>query len=177
MWLGVPQSRERVIFMGVRKDLGMKPVYPKPFEYYYTLSDAFDNLANDEAQAKELTATIAKYSIGKVLRRIPKNPKKPISGSDVMGGSYFNLVRESMEQPCTTICQMGGGASVATICHPSEDRKFTIPELKRITSVPDDFILTGDYAQQWERLGRMVPPLMMKAIAKNAYEVILCKTK
>ena len=50
---------------------------------------------------------------------------------------------------------------------------MTIPELKRIMSVPDDFILTGACAQQWERLGRMVPPLMMKAVAETVRDQIL----
>lgn len=46
-----------------------------------------------------------------------------------------------------------------------ERRKFTIAELRRICAFPDDFILTGTYAQQWERLGRSVPPVMAYHIA------------
>jgi site-specific DNA-cytosine methylase len=51
--------------------------------------------------------------------------------------------------------------------------KFTIDELKVICSFPKDYILTGTYAQQWERLGRSVPPFLMKAIAENVYNTIL----
>ncbi|MCZ7641412.1 MAG: DNA cytosine methyltransferase [Verrucomicrobia bacterium] len=29
-WLGVPQARQRTIFIGVREDLGKDPVFPKP---------------------------------------------------------------------------------------------------------------------------------------------------
>jgi hypothetical protein len=46
-------------------------------------------------------------------------------------------------------------------------RKFTIGELKRICAFPDDFILTGSYAQQWERLGNSVPPVMMFHVARE----------
>jgi DNA (cytosine-5)-methyltransferase 1 len=45
--------------------------------------------------------------------------------------------------------------------------------LKVICSFPNDYILTGTYAQQWERLGRSVPPFLMKAIAENVYNTIL----
>jgi len=36
-WLGVPQSRERLFFLGVRNDLDKQPAFPKPLSYYYTL--------------------------------------------------------------------------------------------------------------------------------------------
>jgi site-specific DNA-cytosine methylase len=39
--------------------------------------------------------------------------------------------------------------------------------------VPEDFILTGDYDQQAERLGRMVAPKMMTAIANSIYKNVL----
>lgn len=176
-WLGVPQSRRRIIFIGVRNDLGLKPSFPKPNNWYYTLGDALKTVKNTKEEVDFLINIIKKYSIYNVLNKIPKNPKNPESGSSIMNGSYFNLVRESMYHPCRTICQMNGLFGAAGNCHPLEDRKFTIPELKRITSVPDDFILTGTYEQQWERLGRMVPPMMMKAIAENIYKEILCKIK
>ena len=52
---------------------------------------------------------------------------------------------------------------------------MTIPELKRVSSFPDDFKLLGDYKQNWERIGRAVPPNMMKAIAEHIRYCILDK--
>ena len=57
----------------------------------------------------------------------------------------------------------------------TEKRKFTIAELKRICAFPDDFILTGSYAQQWERLGNSVPPVMMLHIATAIRDGIFAK--
>jgi DNA (cytosine-5)-methyltransferase 1 len=39
-WLGVPQTRGRVIFIGVREDLGVEPAFPKPLPYRYSVRDA-----------------------------------------------------------------------------------------------------------------------------------------
>lgn len=178
-WLGVPQSRERIIFCGVRRDLNLEPSFPKPLDKTVSLREAFEGLEQDEAQRKWLLREIRKYEVYKKLQQLEKNPKKRVGYSNKTGKSqYFNLVRESMFQPCSTVVQMGGSSnSVASIMHPLEDRKFTIPELKRIMSVPDDFILTGTYAQQYERLGRMVPPLMMKVVAETVEKEVLCKIR
>ena len=54
-------------------------------------------------------------------------------------------------------------------------RKMTIAEVKRLCSFPDDFVLCGSYAQQWERLGNSVPPLMMRAIAEVVRDEVLGK--
>lgn len=176
-WLGVPQSRERLIFVGVRNDIGIEPVHPKPLPYFYTLKEAFEGLPEEREEKDRLIAEYARYRSGTVLKMIPKNPPRAIKGSKIMNGSYFNLSRESFYQPCSTICQMNGQKGTAGNCHPIEDRKFTISELKRITSLPDDFILTGDYPQRWERAGRMVPPIMMKHIAQTIQKEVLDKCR
>jgi site-specific DNA-cytosine methylase len=47
---------------------------------------------------------------------------------------------------------------------PTELRVYSIAELRRLSSFPDDFKLTGDFKRQWERLARAVPPKMMVVI-------------
>jgi DNA (cytosine-5)-methyltransferase 1 len=94
---------------------------------------------------------------------------KPGESSD----RYFNLVRPHPDQPCPTICASHGHPGIASVTHPTEKRKLTIGELKRICAFPDDFILTGTYGQQWERLGRAVPPAMMFHIAEVIRDQIL----
>lgn len=61
---------------------------------------------------------------------------------------------------------------IASVTHPEQPRKFNLRELRRICSFPDDFQLTGSYEQRWERLGRSVPPLMMRAIASKVVETL-----
>ena len=52
---------------------------------------------------------------------------------------------------------------------------MSIDEAKRIQTFPDDFILPHSPTQNWERIGRAVPPNLMKAIAKNVKVGILDK--
>ena len=61
---------------------------------------------------------------------------------------------------------------MASVTHPFIARKFSIAETRRLCSFPDDFILTGTYTQQYERLGRAVPPVMMEAMATELAGVL-----
>lgn len=38
-WLGVPQARQRLIFVGVREDQPFDPIHPMPLPYQYTVRD------------------------------------------------------------------------------------------------------------------------------------------
>ena len=86
---------------------------------------------------------------------------------------HFNLKRVSLDQPSPTLTAMGSNDTTAGAFHWSEPRKLTIGELKRIQSLPDDFILTGKWNQKSERIGRMVPPLLLKTIADSVYEKVI----
>ena len=270
-WLGVPQMRQRLIFVGVRHDLNVEPAFPKPLSYQYTVRDALpwivrqavaNNVYEDaslapsptvlastgqrasstlagehlhyvEAQSRayrdkrgaygndgditdqpaptvlsdsvgthwvvglgtndgvrsldkpapsvlthgrqhttsELTlveaeASIDGYAIGREC--VPLAPGE-------QSEKYFQLVKPSLDAPSPTVTQRGGDNTVASVTHPLERRKFSIAELKRICAFPDDFQLTGTYAQQWERLGRAVPPVMMSAIAATIRDEVLCQ--
>ncbi len=64
-----------------------------------------------------------------------------------------------------------------SVVEPTQKRKFTIAECKRICAFPDDYVLIGTYSKQWERLGNSVPPLLMKAIAETVRDRILAKCR
>jgi len=184
-YFGVPQSRKRCFFIGVREDVAEKvginfmtmyQLYPDKNDFRTILSEAIDDVVNDDKE--ELNYLIDKISperaVGKTLMKMPKDPDKVLTGMDYHAkGHHFNLKRSSLRKPCPTITAMGNLAGIAGTCHPLEDRKFTIKELKRIMSLPEDFKLTGVHKQQSERIGRMVPPLMMKALAESVYNKVL----
>lgn len=209
-WLGVPQARQRLIFIGVREDLGMPPVHPDPLPYQYSVRDALPALdarvihdTSGERSIGDITdrpsptitvgvdavnshhfqvhptvaghavtqdpetgqnISIAKYAIGAEWEKIPQ------------GGAsekYFNLKRAHPDRPYQTITQKGGDVTAASATHWDQPRKLTLGELRRIGGFPDDFALTGTYAQRWERIGRAVPPVMMAHIAAAVRDGVL----
>lgn len=165
MWLGVPQSRQRVIFVGVRNDIGKDPVHPKPDPYFYTLKDAFYPSIDGECwqlpEGKMKTLWTESHRSGKHLFS---------ACHDKLYGkkSSFNHQRARWDHPCPTIVQ--GSQS---IYHPDIARSLTVPEVKRVSTIPDDFILTGTWHNKWERCGRTVPPACMERIARTIRDEIL----
>lgn len=74
-YLGVPQSRERIIFVGVRNDIGIMPCFPNPYNYVVPLGNALENITNDEKEIKQLIEDANKYKWGEILKKIPRNQK------------------------------------------------------------------------------------------------------
>jgi DNA (cytosine-5)-methyltransferase 1 len=225
-WLGVPQARQRTIFVGVREDLVQEPVFPKPLPYRYSLKDALPWIVRGKygptwkqadipsptvnahgsynpetshqglelVEARIMGGTGAPFDHkGQAFDLNQPSPTilgtKPNQFEVDMGrfaigrewdklkpgeasGKYFNLVRPHPDHPCPTICASHGHPGVASVTHPTEKRKLTIDELKRICAFPDDFVLSGSYSQQWERLGRAVPPIMSYHIARTIRDEI-----
>jgi DNA (cytosine-5)-methyltransferase 1 len=121
-------------------------------------------IGTNEEVAENVAASIDGYAIGEEYDRLHVGQPSE---------KYLNLVKADPEEPCPAVTASGATISLASVVHPTEKRKFTIAELKRICSFPDDFMVTGTYAQQWERLGRAVPPLMMRSIAEAIRDRIL----
>ena len=201
-WLGVPQMRQRIIFVGVREDLGLAPVHPEPLRYRHSVRDALPHLTacstsahgftkendlNLHSPAPSVTASGGAAYTG---HRVQSADSLPADASFITGltgravhdtGTPGWSAGDITDRPAPTvtvgsISRDGGGSSNHFhVVDGAQRRKFTIAELKRICAFPDDFILTGTYAQQWERLGNSVPPLMMKAIAETIRDKVLAQ--
>ena len=162
----VPQSRERTIFIGIRKDINKKITFPIGSNDYVILKDALNDVVNSELDIKEST-----HSPGKVLDIVEQMNEGEGAKNYVKSG-YFSLQRIHREKQSPTVCQRQGNKG-ACLIHYDENRELTVPELIRIMGFPDDYYLGDKYKLKCERLGRAVPPLMMKAIAEHIYETIL----
>jgi DNA (cytosine-5)-methyltransferase 1 len=161
-WLGVPQSRKRTIFVGVRNDIGVHPCHPKPLQYSYSIRDALGETL--QIEPVEQNSSMSCYAVGEEWERIKIGSKS---------SKYFSLVRPNPDIPSPTITQEGGHPNAASVCHPIYKRKFSLAEVRALCSFPADFILHGNYSQAYERMGRAVPPIMMCEISKCVLENIL----
>lgn len=169
-YLGVPQSRARLFFLGVRNDLGLDPVFPKPLPYVYTIRDVLPAAADGAPQQIVRAGRGGRDNWGENWGTI-------LAPVGTLGASPSTGAGRS---PASTVVTLGPppfvdpetGADIA-FKRVRNARRLTLPELRLVSSFPADFVLTGTYAQRWERVGRAVPPLMMRAIAETVRDEIL----
>jgi DNA (cytosine-5)-methyltransferase 1 len=167
-YLGVPQRRQRIIFVGVRADLNTDPVHPVPATRPVTVREAWTGLddpgltGTPRGKAATLAPLIAPGRNG--ADALQRRGGKP---------TFFNCVRLHWDKPANTILRhmrTSGGCEL----HPDENRWVGIRELSRLQSFPDEFAWgDGTYQQIHARIGNSVPPLMMRAIAETVRHGIL----
>lgn len=163
----VPQKRERLILVGVRKDIDVKYYYPKPFKKVYHLKDA---LKKGELFDCDVPNSIgAKYPASKkaVLDLVPQKgywrdlpldiQKEFMGGSYYLGGGKTGIARRiGWDEPCLTLT-CSPAQKQTERCHPEETRPFTVREYARIQTFPDDWEFVGSLAQQYKQIGNAVP--------------------
>ena len=162
MYFHVPQSRERMIFIGVRDDLDIEPSHPGAESRPVTVGEAWVNVPyNDPPRLSPKLASII--------------PDIPVwgDGGDVTG-SFFSTKRLSFKHPSRTLIK-GNIGSRACYVHPAEDRAITGAEIRRIAAFSDDYVMPGNYKNLMERIGNSVPPLFMEAIARHIRVEILAR--
>ena len=168
MYFNVPQSRERMIFMGVREDVGKVPSHPKANRMPITLREAIQ-----DADVSGLPSFNDKYA--QLWPRVPMPLGERLTSAAhlVIGKGFNNCIKPNPNMPCCTLPKTQTGRGFATIARWDEPRALSIGEAKRIGSFPDAFQLVGDYPTQWMRIGNSVPPLFMRAIAQHIRQNIL----
>ena len=115
-------------------------------------------------------------SIERLLAKLPLDPAEKIGLRDVgiNTASNFSLVRCAWDLPACTLTVTGQKPDgMSGVIHPSENRKFTLAELRRLFGLPDDYALTGTVSQGAERICRMVTPFVTRAIAESVFEGVL----
>jgi len=164
-WYGVPQSRQRLIFIGYRNDLALNPTCPPPHGPVITVRQALADVPHEDAPAMT----------GKAIKRyLPYVPTGGNMASVTKYSGYNSLTRLRWDKPAQTICKTVCLTGLGSMIHPDEDRMLTIAELKRLHTFPDSFDLGTDYIEAVARIGNSVPPMFMREIAGH---IMKCLTK
>lgn len=161
-------TRERMFIIGIRKDLGVKASHPNPVSTPIPIAQALADVVN----TKEAVAEVRKVLMGKDgnthFGQVASRLKTGTSANKIHPkGSWFNVRRQSMSKPLATITTKPG-----ELIHPLESRCFTVAELSACSSFPKWFKFIGTYHQQAERIGRAVPPNLMKNIGLHVKKLL-----
>lgn len=197
---GVPQMRKRLVFMGVRKDIG-EPHFPEPSfgpgteRPYRTCRDAISDLPTRENELGENSDSYngpATTEYQKLMRgnssvlynHVATNHKQFVKETIALvpeGGNYKDLpegVGESRKFHMAWT-RLNGNAPARTvdtghrnIFHYELNRIPTVRESARIQSFPDNFIFKGTRTKQDRQVGNAVPPLLGQALAEELLKII-----
>ena len=182
---GVPQMRNRVFFMGIRKDLNISPSFPeithKP-EEYVTVGDAIGDLVGKENEIpnhipmKHNAVVTERIKYIKEGEGIPKNglpadiaygSRSDYSNNELKNFSHVYR-RLSRYKPATT---MVPGHNAFPL-HPTENRSLTVREAARIQTFPDDVVFCGTRQNQCIQVGNAVPVELAYQLAKHIEKIL-----
>ena len=183
---GVPQSRTRLVFVGIRGKVEfdfqkvIKTHGPTTKKSYVTVEEAIGDLpslkANSEATNYDKKASCDYQKAMRKSATLLTNHKAPNHPLDVinkisttepgmpMYPRFKQRIRLAWDKQSPT--QVSGGIRPQfQFGHPSDSRGLTIRERCRIQSFPDTFVVTGGIVQGRVQTGNAVPPFLAKAIA------------
>ena len=176
-WLGVPQARERMIFIGAREDLGIVPTHPPAESMPISAREAIEDIDQEgdpdrawlleqwAKRPKRLTEWAA-IPPGRNLAWVRKQ-----RGGDPNQG--FAALKYDPDRPAPTVVKSDSAIGLHGAMHWGEPRRFTRREYSRFTSFPDGYQWPGEWKDAVARIGNCVPPFMMRAVARHVRQTIL----
>ncbi|MCP5016917.1 MAG: DNA cytosine methyltransferase [Ketobacter sp.] len=156
----VPQSRERLIFIGVREDLGIEPSYPKA-------ESGEIPFVEDREYDKSLKLSDDEFWKLKEHKRKQAEKGNSFSYHVHKKGHVFRTLKKT---------ETGGDRSLIK-CGKETVRKPSDDEYRRIGSFPQGYVFHGGVLDLSKRIGNSVPPLFMEAIARHIRINILQRCK
>jgi len=170
---GVPQTRHRIIIVGIRDNLNLEFKVPAPTHGegrlpYVTAKQALteppipDDALNHEKtkHTKKVEEFLSWIPEGKNAwcEEIPKHLRLRVKGAK-LSQIYRRL---DSKEPSYTVTGSGGGGT--HIYHWCDNRALTNRERARIQTFPDDFEFLGSKEKVRQQIGMAVPPLGAKII-------------
>lgn len=179
---GVPQKRERLITIGIRKDLSDKCVFMFPQEHGYkpvvrdVKLDVNPDVQHCARYSENKEKIFALVPPGGYWRDIDPVAAKAYMKTcwDMEGGRTGILRRIGMDEPSLTVLT-NPGMKQTDRCHPLEVRPFSVRENARFQTFPDEWEFCGKLSEQYKQVGNAVPVNLAKEIGleiKRTLEVL-----
>jgi len=158
---GVPQLRQRIIIVGVRKDIKSDFIFPKP-------------LHGAESSPKNAWVPLKKV----IKSLIPEDERFYFSERAVLGAknakpNMKRAVAQDLEKPCLTITSHLAKVSINSrdpvlLVDPKKEkyRRFTPREAASIQSFPETFEFPVSDTRAYKQIGNAIPPAMFWHIGK-----------
>lgn len=154
---GVPQTRLRVIIVGVRNDIGWEYEFPKETHsqdgqdgllVWVSVSEALKGLPDPDSENDVPNHTYSKYKLN-------------ING-------YLGHRLLDPDKPAPTVTARGDNRGGVVIHpHPNGQRRMSCRELASVQSFPIDYEFSGNNSSIYRQIGNAVPPLLAYAVAKQ----------
>jgi DNA (cytosine-5)-methyltransferase 1 len=180
----VPQKRERLILVAIRKDLckGITFNWPSPFNKIMTLRDAFytgelynSDIPDSQGQSyPEHKKNILNHvPPGGYWRDLPNNLQRDyMQGSYFLGGGKTGMARRlSLDEPSLTLTTSPAQKQTER-CHPLETRPLKTREYARIQTFPDDWEFKGPLSAIYKQIGNAVPVNMAAALGRSLVQLL-----
>jgi DNA (cytosine-5)-methyltransferase 1 len=181
---GVPQHRERVLFVAIRMDLELGPSLPTPshenssslfssLSPVRTFADATSDLPYLESGEHSADVMHAAVTHPSHVIEWLWNVKEGFSAHDnedpeLRPPSGYNTTykRQIWSQPAATVQTTFGMISGCRNVHPIATRSMTIREAARLQSFPDQYKFVGTLGAMRTGIGNAVPPLLAFELGK-----------
>ena len=170
----VPQKRERLFIVAIRRDLKVNFDFPRPNKRIYTLSDALKAgslyktdvpVSPGQLYPKEKQEVMRLVPPGGYWRDLPLEIQKAyMKKSFYLGGGKTGMARRmSWNEPSLTLT-CAPAQKQTERCHPDETRPFTVREYARIQTFPDSWMFSGSLSSQYKQIGNAVPVNLAKSV-------------
>ena len=139
-YFGVAQHRQRIVFVGIRDDLGIEPSHPKAQTRLITVGDAIGDLPLDEQRADICHEWIDESPNGRNTKTWHLADKA--KQGERYAGQHKRL---QWDEPAATLTTGGvvSGYLRAVDCHPRATRVFSLREAARLNSFHEPVHLAG----------------------------------
>jgi DNA (cytosine-5)-methyltransferase 1 len=159
-YLDVPQKRERLVIIAVRKDIGSPILYPQERDYTISLKEAIGDkpvsVGQEYSAMKKHVMSLV--PAGGYWRDLPLDLQKGyMKASYYHGGGKTGMARRlSWDEPSLTLT-CNPAQKQTERCHPEETRPLNIREYARIQVFPDTWQFAGSVSSQYKQIGNAVP--------------------